>query len=52
LSDPRCHVYLRLIERCRGLAFELGKGSEFAQRAKDFEKTLLSLGKTISSATR
>jgi Mg-chelatase subunit ChlD len=52
LSDQRCHIYLRLIERCRGLAFELGQGDQFAQRAEDFKKTLLNLGKTISSATR
>lgn len=50
-SDPRCHVYLKLLEGTRGLAFELGKGNDFSNRAEHFKKTLMQLGKTISSAT-
>lgn len=51
-SDPNSQVYLRLLEAARGLAFELGKGEDFRQRAEDFKRTLMSLGKTISQATR
>ena len=45
-------VYLKLLEKVRGNAFELGEGDNFRNRAEDFKLTLMSLGKTISSATR
>lgn len=51
-QDPRSQVYLRLLEGTRGLAFEIGKGEDFRTRAEDFKRTLMALGKTISSATR
>lgn len=50
--DPRSQVYLRLLEGRRGLAFEIGKGDDFRTRAEDFKRTLMALGKTISTATR
>lgn len=52
LADPRCMVYLKLLQQCRGLAFELGRGDDFRQRAEHFKRTLMNLGKTISAATR
>lgn len=51
-SDSRSQVYLRLLEGRRGLAFEIGKGDDFRTRAEDFKRTLMALGKTISTATR
>lgn len=45
-------IYLRLLEETRGLAFDLGQGEDFRQRSEDFKKTLMNLGKTISSMTR
>ena len=51
-GDPRSQVYLKLLEGTRGLAFEIGKGEDFRTRAEDFKRTLMALGKTISSATR
>ena len=51
-QDPRCQVYLKLLEGTRGMAFELGKGNDFRNRAEHFQRTLMSLGKTISTATR
>jgi Mg-chelatase subunit ChlD len=51
-QDPKCQVYLKLLEATRGLAFELGQDSDFRERAEDFKRTLMSLGKTISQATR
>lgn len=53
-QDPRSQLYLKLFEGAgtRGLAFELGRGDDFRTRADDFRRTLMSLGKTISSATR
>jgi hypothetical protein len=51
-QDPNSQVYLRLLEGTRGLAFELGQGDDFRSRAEDFKRTLMSLGKTISAATR
>jgi hypothetical protein len=51
-QDPRNQVYLKLLEKTRGMAFELGKGDDFRQRSQDFQKTLMALGKTISSATK
>jgi Mg-chelatase subunit ChlD len=50
--DPQSQVYLKLLEGTRGVAFELGTGDDFRNRAEDFKRTLMSLGKTISSATR
>lgn len=51
-QDPDSQVYLKLLEGTRGMAFELGKGDDFRSRAEDFKRTLMSLGKTISQATR
>ncbi|MUG98482.1 VWA domain-containing protein [Scytonema sp. UIC 10036] len=51
-QDPNSQVYLKLLEGARGMAFELGKGDDFRQRAEDFKRTLMALGKTISQATR
>lgn len=51
-QDPNCQIYLKLLEAARGLAFELGQGNDFRKRAEDFKRTLMSLGKTISQATR
>lgn len=52
-QDPRSQVYLKLREgRKSGLAFELGRGDDIRKRADHFKKTLMALGKTISSATR
>lgn len=51
-DDSRSQVYLRLLEGRRGLAFEIGKGDDFRTRAEDFKRTLMALGKTISTATR
>jgi len=51
-GDPQSQVYLKLLEGTRGIAFELGTGDDFRHRAEDFKRTLMSLGKTISSATR
>jgi len=51
-QDPESQVYLKLLEATRGLAFELGKGNDFRERAEDFKRTLMALGKTISQATR
>ena len=52
VQDPKSQVYLKLLEGRRGNAFDLGKGDDFRSRADDFKKTLMSLGKTISAATR
>ncbi|MGB3205336.1 MAG: VWA domain-containing protein [Crinalium sp.] len=51
-QDSNSQVYLKLLEGTRGLAFELGKGEDFRSRAESFKRTLMSLGKTISTATR
>jgi Mg-chelatase subunit ChlD len=51
-QDTNSQVYLKLLEGVKGLAFELGKGDDFRQRAEDFKRTLMALGKTISQATR
>jgi len=51
-QDPKSKVYLKLLEGTRGTAFELGKGDDFRERAEHFKRTLMSLGKTISLATR
>lgn len=51
-QDSKSQIYLKLLEGVRGLAFELGKGDDFRQRAEDFKRTLMALGKTISQATR
>jgi hypothetical protein len=44
-------VYLQLYQGRKGLAFDLGKGDDFRERAEHFKRTLMALGKTISSAT-
>lgn len=51
-QDSECQAYLKLLEGTRGIAFELGVGDDFRSRSEDFKRTLMSLGKTISSATR
>lgn len=51
-QEPHSQIYLKLLEGTRGIAFELGKGDDFRSRAEDFKRTLMALGKTISSATR
>jgi Mg-chelatase subunit ChlD len=51
-QDPQSQIYLRLLAGRKGLAFDLGKGDDFRARTEDFKKTLMALGKTISSATR
>jgi Mg-chelatase subunit ChlD len=51
-KDPSSQVYLKLLEGTRGMAFELGIGDDFRERAEDFKRTLMALGKTISMATR
>jgi Mg-chelatase subunit ChlD len=51
-QNPRNQIYLKLLEKTRGMAFELGQGDDFRQRSQDFQKTLMALGKTISSATK
>jgi Mg-chelatase subunit ChlD len=51
-QHPKSQVYLKLLEGTRGMAFELGKGDDFRHRAEHFQRTLMALGKTISSATR
>lgn len=46
-------VYLKLLSAgAKGMAFELGKGDDFQSRSDNFKRTLMSLGKTISTATR
>lgn len=51
-QEAKNQIYLKLLEGTRGMAFELGKGDDFRSRAADFQRTLMALGKTISSATR
>lgn len=51
-QDSRSQIYLKLLEGTRGMAFDLGKGNDFSSRSDHFKQTLMSLGKTISSATR
>jgi Mg-chelatase subunit ChlD len=51
VQEAQNQVYLHLCSGTRGIAFDLGKGADFRQRAEDFKRTLLSLGKTISAAT-
>lgn len=51
-EDKDSQVYLKLLEGRRGMAFEIGRGEDFRERAEDFKRTLMSLGKTISQATR
>lgn len=51
-QDPHSQMYLKLLEGTRGMAFELGQENDFRSRAEDFKRTLMSLGKTISQATR
>ena len=46
------NVYLKLLERTNGLAFDLGYGDDFGARVETFKRTLLELGKTISKVTR
>jgi Mg-chelatase subunit ChlD len=50
--EPNSQIYLKLLEGTRGMAFELGKGDDFRERAEHFKRTLMALGKTISEGTR
>lgn len=55
VADPESNgIYKRLGEAVRDqyLAFDLGEGGDFQHRAEHFKRTLMSLGKTISQATR
>lgn len=52
VQEAKNQVYLRLCEGTRSVAFDLGRGNDFNRRAEDFKRTLMSLGKTISAATR
>lgn len=49
--DAKSQVYLQLLQGRRGMAFELGNGDNFRSRAEHFKRTLMALGKTISTAT-
>jgi hypothetical protein len=49
--DAKSQVYLQLLQGRRGMAFDLGKGDDFRSRAEHFKRTLMALGKTISTAT-
>ncbi|MCL2927874.1 MAG: VWA domain-containing protein [Trichodesmium sp. MAG_R01] len=51
-QDAESQVYLKLLSGVKGMAFDLGKGDDFCSRAENFKRTLMSLGKTISTATR
>ncbi len=52
-QDPRSHIYLKLLGAgTRNLAFDIGTGDNFRERAEHFKRTLMALGKTISAATR
>ena len=51
VREAQNQIYLHLCQGTRGIAFDLGNGNDFKQRAEDFKRTLLSLGKTISAAT-
>lgn len=49
-ADPECQIYLRLLEAVKdGLFFDLGKGDDIKSRADHFKKTLLRIGKSIST---
>ncbi len=52
IQDAESQVYLKLLSGVKGMAFDLGKGDDFRSRAENFKRTLMSLGKTISTATR
>ena len=51
-QDAESQIYLKLLSGVKGMAFDLGKGDDFRSRAENFKRTLMSLGKTISTATR
>jgi Mg-chelatase subunit ChlD len=50
--DPQSQVYLKLLEGAQGIAFDMGEGDDFRERAEHFKRTLMSLGKTISTGTK
>ena len=52
IQNSESQVYLKLLSGVKGMAFDLGKGDDFRSRAENFKRTLMSLGKTISTATR
>lgn len=52
VQETKNQVYLKLCQGIRSMAFDLGQGDDFNRRAEDFKRTLMSLGKTISAATR
>jgi Mg-chelatase subunit ChlD len=51
-EDSDSQVYLKLLEGRKGMVFDLGKGEDFRRRAEHFKRSLMQLGKTISTATR
>ena len=51
-QNSESQVYLKLLSGVKGMAFDLGKGDDFRSQAENFKRTLMSLGKTISTATR
>lgn len=52
VQEAKNQVYLKLCDGIRSMAFDLGEGDDFSRRAEDFKRTLMSLGKTISAATK
>lgn len=52
VQDPASQVFLPLMNKTQGLAFDLGHGDDFVKRKAAFSKTLMSLGRTISTWTR
>lgn len=52
VRNPETQIYFELLKAARGLAFDLGEGNDFKQRAEDFKQTLMSLGKTISATLK
>ena len=50
-GSAKTQIYLRFLEETRGLAFDLGQGDDFRKRSEDFKKTLMRLGRTISTST-
>lgn len=52
-QEKESQIYLKLLSAgAKGMAFELGEGDDFRSRSDNFKRTLMSLGKTISTATR
>ncbi|WP_287278252.1 MULTISPECIES: hypothetical protein [unclassified Okeania] len=51
-QDVESQVNLKLLFGVKGMAFDLGEGDDFRIRYKNFKQILMSLRKTISTATR